>query len=388
MNGSIWQINTLNHEGIMQKHNPIAWLYSFVVIGIVIQGCAPYRGTALPSERATQVPGSSLPPAILILDISGKVELTREEWDPDVRVNISPGAEFHQGDLLYLKENTRVEILCHDLTTQTLSRSKSYGLGEICPEKEAVLWTNDQNLVSPPRGQDITIPYVLSPRATLIMNDKPILKWTPAAGAKSYTVRVEADSVVFSTTTTATSIVYSGDKLIPGKIYRLVVIPDTSARRTDQDPNRVFSLLDQESAAAIRAATEQVQGLDLSTVHEYLVITHIYRNHGLYGEAIQQLDEQLAPVQTKNGRLAAQLGELYLQVGLPELAVSWCKTAVSVAEALDDRDMLARALVCQARGLAASGKLDLARTTIQQARDLYVQFGDDSAVEEIDKAIH
>jgi hypothetical protein len=56
------------------------------------------------------------------------------------------------------------------------------------------------------------IPYIISPRCTLVLNPLPMLRWNGVPGASRYTVSLIGDEdVLWETDVSETEVVYSGE---------------------------------------------------------------------------------------------------------------------------------------------------------------------------------
>ena len=104
----------------------------------------------------------------------------------------------------------------------------------------------------PPRGDtNALIPYIISPRNTLVLTDKPVLRWNASPGATSYVVSIKTNKgdVIWETQVETTEVVYPGQPpLKPGVNYVMTVIADNerSSEEEEEDISELqFRLLDE-----------------------------------------------------------------------------------------------------------------------------------------------
>lgn len=186
---------------------------------------------------------------------------------------------------------------------------------------------------------DPLIPYVISPRRTLLLTDKPVLRWNPADGATSYTVTiVSEEGIVWEQEgVRETQIVYPGvPPLKPGVEYKLIVLADTGRSSEEEDgPGRTFQLLGAGDAEYVRQAVELLQQQSLSEEDKALLQAHLYMGYYLRAEAIEVL-EKVASSGSQRPDVYRLLGDLYLQVGVTPLAEKNYQEAIKLYEAAGD----------------------------------------------------
>jgi hypothetical protein len=79
-------------------------------------------------------------------------------------------------------------------------------------------------------------PYIISPRRTLLLDDKPLIRWNAVPNATRYTVRLrEPSGVIWQTEVKQVEVRYSGTPVLqPGVGYALIVEADTGASSTEE----------------------------------------------------------------------------------------------------------------------------------------------------------
>ncbi len=198
-----------------------------------------------------------------------------------------------------------------------------------CPDDEASLRG----------GLDPRIPYIISPRRTLLLTDKPVLRWNPVAGATSYTVSIVSEEGILweQKDVRETQLVYPGvPPLKPGVEYKLIVLADSGASSEKEDgQGRSFQLLGAGEAKHVREAVDLLERQSLSGDDKALLQAYLYRGYYLRAEAIETLEKQAASG-SKNPEVYRLLGDLYLQVGVTPLAEKNYMEAIQLYEAAGD----------------------------------------------------
>jgi hypothetical protein len=145
-----------------------------------------------------------LKPAIVVLDTTGTVSYTRQEYRG--QQTVSPGTQLATGDLVFSPGAT-LRVLCPDGTTREFSAN---GAVVDCPpadQQNTIIAQTELQPLSVQKGgkQDLTIPYLIAPRATLVRTPNVTLTWNAPPDILSYTLTVRA----------GTEVVWSSEKLPP-----------------------------------------------------------------------------------------------------------------------------------------------------------------------------
>jgi tetratricopeptide (TPR) repeat protein len=194
-----------------------------------------------------------------------------------------------------------------------------------------------------PGGNEPEIPYIISPRYTLLLAEKPLLRWNPVAGATAYTVslygRPKVNGVVgnkvklWETRVNGTEVVYGGEQLLqPGVDYWLVVVAD-NGQSSDKEKVTLsdyqgqirgvsglrFQRVGQEVVSQVQAAAEEIKTLNWTEEEKALALANEYSDRNLYAEAIATLE-----VLIKQGSTTLvvyrTLGDFYGSTGLNLIA--------------------------------------------------------------------
>lgn len=193
---------------------------------------------------------------------------------------------------------------------------------------------DDEDLL-PSRGAvavSETIPYVISPRRTLLLNSQPIIRWNPVKDATSYTVIIKGPSgYLWQDEVTVSEVVYPGEPVLnPGVYYTIIVDANTGASSLD-DENFVqgFEVINESDRQGIDNAAMEIEAT--TEEEESLKLAKLYRENSLRSEAIAILEE-LTTSGSDNLAIYQLLGKLYREIGLVHLADKYDLKAVELAE--------------------------------------------------------
>lgn len=307
-----------------------------------------------------------------LIAAEGQVVIEREGWQDFYP--ISPGMSLRRGDLLRPQAGGKAVVLCADLSLYTVATERG------CPCQEAVpVLTYQGAPILVPRQAEKDVPYVLSPRATGILEAHPVIRWHDT-GAGTYTVIIWQGSVKVwqQTGVEATEIRYpeAAPLLQPGRDYLVVVVDETTEHSSEDDPARGtgFHLLTPEEQEEIANRREQIEALSLDEAARRYALALYYDQQGLRGEAVALL-ESLAS-DWPGPAVALRQGDIYLVMRLPSEAAQAYDHALERAEAAGDLEAqaLAHAGLWRATGEIAHR---------DEALRLYQRLGDEKAVQDL-----
>lgn len=279
-----------------------------------------------------------------IIQIRGNVQLKRS---PGRIIRATTGTRLYLGDTLQAANGGQALILCADSTIQSVNPGEERS--NSCPDATKQVECTEGTYKCPHRGDEIAwtdeIPYIISPRRTAILDDKPMLRWNPVPGAKSYTVNVEGEGVNWTTQVSATQIVYSGQPpLKPGSHYRLSVVADTGASSVDEpvSPGGLnFKRLDTDRAKLVQVAAAKIAQQKWTDEAKALALANLYTKNGLIADAIATL-EKLINSGVQTAPIYRTLGELYLDyLGLVPQASVYYSKAVNLIDTKDVEEQTA-----------------------------------------------
>lgn len=341
----------------------------FVLVTILL-GCSP---------TVSQEPETAGLNFIIAAD--GQVSLKRKGW-----IEFHPtsfGAELRRGDQVKPEAGTNVIVLCDNLTTWTVPGGTASGLSNGCPQgSEPVLVSGKSRIANTRGGIDPFIPYIISPRATKILDPLPTLRWNSVSGATTYTVRISGTD--WQAETDNTEFKYPGDPVLqPGVDYLLIVEANNgkSSREEDQ-PGLRFNLLGGEEADRVRANVNRIQSLGLSGQAEAFALAQLYAGYELYAEAVDLLQES-AGLNPQAANVYLALGKLYQQLGLLKEADTAYREAVRIADSVGDLEGAAAARAGLGQVYLALGNKDIARNWLTQAQTGYTGLGDSQRASQI-----
>ena len=237
--------------------------------------------------------------------------------------------------------------------------------------------------VSPRGPLDPLIPYVINPRDTGLLSDRPDLRWNAVPGGDHYSVSLlNGETVVWTKEVTTHKIEYPTDAppLQQGVDYTLKIQANNGHSSTeDQWQSQSFHLLPQTEAIAARQAESLLQSPpnnDPTT----LLKANLYAGSGLKEEAIATLKTQLE-TGNHSSTLYRQLGNLYAQSGLFVLAEAQYLKAIELVGS----DLEEEAIVQAALGnlYVAMGDDREAVKWLRKAKESYRKLGNQYQVNQI-----
>ena len=318
---------------------------AFAALLLVLVGALAGCGGTAPAT-----PAPDLGPNLLI-ESQEPVSLKRDGWTDYVPVSL--GAKVRQGDLIRPDEGQEVKILCSDLSLKTVKGES----GCPCKAKEPVLVYGPARMLTP-RGQDLRqIPYILYPRNTAVLDERPALRWHDT-GASGYTVEiVQGGRTIWQQKgVPGTEMRYPDDApaLQPGADYLLTVTDETSGHHSGEDPAKGlgFQVLGAEEQATVEAQRDQILALPVDEPARRFALAVYYAGQRLRGDALAILDEVSAGLDSPAVHLWR--GDLLAAMQLPDEAEAAYRAALAKAQAVEDRETEAAAQVglCRVTGQA------------------------------------
>ncbi|NEP35734.1 tetratricopeptide repeat protein [Moorena sp. SIO3B2] len=322
-----------------------------------------------------------------ISDIKGDVRLKRSEWNDYQKANF--GDLLHPSDQLELSAGASATVMCDNSRVWVVPAGKESLVSDGCGSRQP-RERRPNNRRSPSRAPNETIPYIISPRNTTLVTNRPILRWNAVPGATRYTVLVQDAGLTldWKTETSNTEIDYSGPPLQPDSYYLVTVETNTGkSSEEEQGADLSFTLLDAQSAESLKTEVaqlkQQLKQQPLTQEAEGLGLAYLYQRYDLNAKAIELL-EGLVKQETQIVAVYQLLGDLYQQVGLSQQAKSPYLQALELAKQTENVEGQAKAQV----GLGqVEGKKTEAIEWLTQAQTNYQTLGDQSKVEEVQQWI-
>jgi hypothetical protein len=331
-------------------------------------------GLLLPTV-AQEVP----PAAITVIHLEGSIEYSRAEWVVDQPLQI--GAQLYVDDFIY-PQNASLTVLCPDgqlieFSSRQLQPNSTINCARL-RSTELVVSFDRQLRLDVQRGgrQDPTIPYLISPRATLVRDQNVTLRWQHVDHAVEYTLTVFADSaVVWESGSLSPLDVSIQDHvasialpvaLEPSKAYsvEICVLLDNLQSGCTSDPgwntgsNLAFYYDPLEPLAELEPNIDRALGTDTpEALYARAVLLSqpslvAGKPMGAYGEAIDLLEaikrDYPDSAISRSPEYYVRLANLYHQVQLPVSAAQAFASASALAQ--PDSEVYARATM----GLAAT----------------------------------
>ena len=269
-------------------------------------------------------------PVHAILEAKGKVLVNNKNWKKPQTAFV--GLSLNSDDTLDIPAKASVKIYCSDLSIWIVKPGK-YKVSQGCPSgKTVILLPNSNNRTLRPIGKTeaalAKLPYVITPRETDIISDRPQIRWNAVRGVVNYTVKI--DDINWEKKTDKTEIIYDGDRPLQPETRYWVTVTTDQGLSSQQDTEVGFNVSDEQTKKIILDAVEKIQKQPLSPTERGLVLAYLYRSYELYGDAINIL-EDLVNQGNKEITVYQLLGDTYLEVGLPQLAKNTYQKGLELA---------------------------------------------------------
>lgn len=316
-----------------------------------------------------------------IIELSGKVKYKRPGWS-DYRP-VTTSTPLFLGDLIQVPRGAIAVIQCAvSGRRERLSEGVS-GLANGCGREQGNDGTRD-----PGSNIDdyLKIPFVIGPRSTTLLSDKPRLRWNAVSGASRYIVSISDETVgseIWKAEVSGTEIVYPGTPPLESGVDYLVIIRADNDRssKEDKEVDLGFGLIDKNQSQRLLADVEEIKQ-ELNGEVAELAVIHLYMTADLNAEAIEML-EALAQKGSQTTAIYRMLGDLYWEVKLYHLAEKPYKKAVKLAEVTQDIEVKAVAQARLAKLYIAQGLLSEAINWGTAAKLDYETLGDAQKVREL-----
>ena len=318
-------------------------------------------------------------------EVKGTVEIKR---DGRGKYQRAYGGEFlNPSDKLQLQQGAAVKVVCNNLSIWNPQSRGEFLVSQGCPSTtREVLTRPDSNRSGTRNGNDLTIPYLISPRNTAILNRQPTLIWNKVAGATSYQVQVSGPGVNWKTQVSQPQVVYSGSEpLQGGKRYWVTIVADNGVSTKGKD-NPGFTVLSDADTQRVKTQIAQLQQQPLSDKSKVLALAHLYRSNEFNAEAIAVL-EKAVTYGNQTTAVYQLLGSIYQQVGLNLLAKERYLTGLNLAKA--EQNWEAQAMIQESLGEVEEtlDKLKDALQRYQEAQGSYRVLGDEGKVQKLQQKL-
>lgn len=329
-----------------------------------------------------------------ILNISGEVQLQRQDGR-----NIRPtnGTPIYPGDKLQTAQNGQITIQCADLGIKSIKAGENQLNSCLLASDKSKSECNKNLIRCPDRGDDqvawnnAPVPYIISPRRTQLLENKPILRWNPVAGATSYklSLRENKTKLNLELTVAGTEAVYAGEPALkPGVKYRLIVEANTGASSETPvvEGDTEFSLLNEGEMQRVKDAVGAIDKQVPNAAAQKLATANLYISTNLIAEAIETL-ESLPKSGIKTPPIYRTLGDLYREnLQLMPQAEVYYKKAIGTAKP-DDIEELTEAHYGLGQVYSSMRNNIKAMSYLKLAKEGYQTLGNVEMVEKIGKQL-
>lgn len=345
-------------------------------------------GGSVSDTTSTPFPNLLPPGYNLLLSVEGDVQLQRSAWNGYYSTTF--GAVLERGDLLQLGPEAKAVVLCDDLHLWEVPSNSLSGIANGCPPPtEPILQRGNSKIGNTRGGNNQVIPYIISPRATVLLPNSPIaFQWNPIANVATYTVRVFGGGLDWSSTTTQHTLIYPDDAppFQAGVTYAWSVTTDTGASSDDEGiPGLGFRILSATEAETVQRNSQTIRSLPLPLEAQALALAQVYTGYNLQSAAIALLETQTQS--TSAAAIYRALGDLYFSIGLNVHAQTAYAEALRLAENTDDLEGQALAHSSLGEISISLAENENARLHLTAASDIYTQLGDRRLTLEIQKKI-
>jgi len=322
----------------------------------------------------------------LLIESSGEVKIKRTNWNDYYKSDI--GAILYPGNLILPSTGSEAVILCSDLSIWSAPNGVPGGLANGCPQRvEPILIHADSSKIGSTRlpSEDINqLPYIISPRATRVLDMTLKIKWNPLSGASKYTVQLRGGDIDWEVDTSANEVEYSDTNLLDPEVWYTIVVTANNGRssKEEQIAGIGFSPLSRTDRERLNASVGQINSLDISEEAKSLAIAHLYIQFDLRSDAIELLDQLLIEGYSSSV-IYRTLGNLYEQVGLFLLAEESFKQSIQFAEKSGDVEDLALAKKALGEIYHSRGFSDVSENMLLEALEIFEMIGESSQSIEI-----
>ena len=324
----------------------------------------------------------------LLVDVNGSAQIKRSGQSQ--YQSARGGMRLNIGDLVRTEGGAQVRIRCSDLTTTwTMNSNIERGVVWGCPPDGGFSLRVGRQSDNTLGGIDPTLPYIVTPRRTVISDPQPMLRWNPVAGASRYTVQVIGSDVTWETEVSGTQVQYPGTPpLTPGVDYRVIVEADTgaSSQLDVGSETATFELLYPEDLDLVAADVAQIREQGFPEETEALAIADIYIREDLLAEAIATLEPFVASG-TQTLEVYQALGDIYRYIGLNLLAEERYERAIAIATSNEEIQALAdaRSGLAEVKVLLEQPQAEI--DLLIQAQSGYERLNDTERIQELQARI-
>jgi hypothetical protein len=284
--------------------------------------------------------------------------IQRKDWTNYSHLSLGKSLQF--GDLID-PGGEPVFVLCADLTERVVS-----DLGPVpCPRERATLYQGEHAVAGWQRSspEDLLTPFLITPRATLVMTTTPFISWNPLVGVDGYRVTVRGVDVTWTVDIDDAAINHlrypeDAPPLVVGTPYTVevtaITFGDEGRSSAEEDaPDISFMVAAPEKVEAVQATVADIQVSVNDVAMRDFAAAFYYMQNELNAEALQVLTgitgdplndgcppdvaDDTSPV------IYLTLGDLYMRMQLERFATAAYICAHTQAVAIKDLESQALA---------------------------------------------
>ncbi len=345
---------------------------------------------AIAITSAAVVGLASVASAQTIIECVGEVLVKRgsSEYRP-----VGAGERLQPGDLLRPAPGAIVKVLCENSVLWRVTPGEISSLNANCPVRIASVVKGETRYR--PGGSNPQIPYILYPRMTYLLHNRPTFRWNPVAGVTSYTVRLLGPGGLESQTeVSSTEVVYPDDfpddaPPLDWGVKYLVTVEADNGSSSLQDGGGIlgFELLNEYDIQDVQAEAARIAGLgELTEEQRAFALSEMYSREGLMANAIATLEE-LVEQGSQTALVFRMLGDLYAEVGLNLLAEARYERASELFASTSDRYALTATQDGLARAKLMVGKNQEAERLSTEVIAEYQALGDEQSAASLEQRL-
>ncbi len=326
-----------------------------------------------------------------ISEVKGKVEILiagRKNYQP-----VFPSDFINSADKLRLMQGASAKVSCSNGQTWIIKTKGEFEVAKGCQYTDRPFYIRPQiNTIPTLAGNDLSIPYLISPRNSGILTQQPTLRWNRVTGASSYSIKISGREINWTTNVNQPKnanqpmVVYSGKQpLRAGILYDVIITANNGVSTKDKDEPTFFVLGDSD-IRQVKTDIAQLQKQPLSNESKTIALAHLYRSNNLNADAIDVL-EKLVKSGNKTTAVYQLLGNIYQQIELNLLAREKYLIALKLAEA--EKNLEAKASIQVSLGEVHKA-LALEKQSVQwfeKAQASYQDLGDEEKVRELEQKL-
>jgi tetratricopeptide (TPR) repeat protein len=345
----------------------------------------------------------ALPARIHAIQGQGKVKLQRQNrtsWDL-----IGVGKDIREGDQIYPESKMKVWVRCPNQKDPVrVKAGVPSGIRSICINWIARNVRGSGLDLATLGGYDPSLPYLIAPRHTLLLNPNPLIRWNAVPGTVEYTLEVKTPKgMVWQIKTKDNKILYGGPALEAGTPYTVLISTNTGKSSIEEkNPDGKDKTRHLEFRLLRPAEIPTLAKTKSTTIADILSLVDIYADYTipesilpsyelprdyaetytLAGEAIALLESIIQKGQS-TPLIYRTLGDLYWQTGLIHPAEVAYKKAIALAktpESLEDATLAQEQL---GQIYWVMDKKTEAQQAYLKAKEGYQTLGDNSKVKEL-----